>query len=77
MRKRFTGLNLSRRDLAKFEELFLNTSSPERVRLVPTSPNRADFLLAGVAILDRILCAAQSTELISSNGGIRYGVLTP
>ena len=69
------GAVLTRGDLSRFEEQFLNTTSDDRLSLVPTSPKRADFLLAGVAILDRILCAAQSTELISSNGGIRYGVL--
>lgn len=71
------GAVLSRSDLSQFEKQFINTSKQDRLALVPTSPKRADFLLAGVAILDRILCAAQSTELISSNGGIRYGVLSP
>ena len=69
------GAPLTREDLAGFEQLFLGTHPKDRQALVPLSPERADYLLAGVAILDRILRTSRSLELVTSIGGIRYGVL--
>ena len=69
------GRPLTRDHLTDFEQQLLGTTQSERRAMIPLAPERADYLLAGVAILDQVLRTARCNQLITSNGGIRYGVL--
>jgi exopolyphosphatase/guanosine-5'-triphosphate,3'-diphosphate pyrophosphatase len=72
---RIHGATLDRETLRKFETAFVNTDAEQRRNMVPMSPKRADYLLAGAMVLDRVLRMARSPGLLTSTGGIRYGVL--
>jgi exopolyphosphatase/guanosine-5'-triphosphate,3'-diphosphate pyrophosphatase len=47
----------------------------DRERMVGLDPRRADVILAGALILDRIAAAAGATEIRVSDRGIRWGLL--
>jgi exopolyphosphatase/guanosine-5'-triphosphate,3'-diphosphate pyrophosphatase len=70
------GSKLTRTDLARFADQLLAATPEERRRLAAVSPERADYLLAGAAILDRILQASRRPQLTASDGGLRYGLLS-
>ena len=70
------GLQVSRQHLAALEKSLLAASPEERLVLARVSPERADFLLAGATILDRILRTVRKTGLVISDGGLRYGLLS-
>jgi exopolyphosphatase/guanosine-5'-triphosphate,3'-diphosphate pyrophosphatase len=70
------GSKLTRTDLARFSDQLLGASPEQRRKLAGVSPERADYLLAGAAILDRVLQASRRPQLIASDGGLRYGLLT-
>ena len=70
------GLQVSRQHLADLEKSLLAASPEERLVLARVSPERADFLLAGATILDRILRTVRKTGLVISDGGLRYGLLS-
>ena len=57
-------------------EMLMPLSSEERRTLVPTSPERADYLVAGAAILDRVLAAAGQESLMVSDRGLRFGLVS-
>ena len=69
------GAPLTREHLSQFEHIFLGTNPEQRQALAAVSPKRADYLLAGVAILERILSRSRSTQLTTSTGGLRFGLL--
>ena len=66
---------LTRADLEVFIARLTAANPQERRAMVPASPERADYLLAGATILDMILAATGHTELIVSDRGLRYGLL--
>ena len=47
----------------------------ERRALVPTAPDRADWLPAAGVIFERILDAAGARDMVVSDRGLRFGVL--
>ena len=69
------GSKLSRTDLARFIDLLLPASPAQRRALAPAGPERADFLLAGATILDRILQATRRSSILVSDRGLRFGLL--
>lgn len=69
------GSVLERVDLARFVDRLLPASPEERRAMVPSSPERADWLLAGAVILDRVLAAARRSQLRVSDRGLRFGLL--
>jgi exopolyphosphatase/guanosine-5'-triphosphate,3'-diphosphate pyrophosphatase len=47
----------------------------ERKKLPGLEPGRADVILAGAAILERIMCHFNMNELVVSDQGVRWGLL--
>jgi exopolyphosphatase/guanosine-5'-triphosphate,3'-diphosphate pyrophosphatase len=74
--ERVHGSRLTRAHLQKFIDLLLPATPQERRAMVPTSPGRADFLLAGATILERVLVASKRQHMIVSDRGLRFGLLT-
>ncbi len=69
------GSRLTRTDLARFIDKLLPATPEERRQLAAVSPERADFLLAGATILDRVLQASRRAQMIVSDRGLRFGLL--
>jgi exopolyphosphatase/guanosine-5'-triphosphate,3'-diphosphate pyrophosphatase len=69
------GARLTRADLAGIVDRLLPATAAERRAMVPVAPDRADYLLAGALILDRVLGLARRPSLIVSDRGLRFGVL--
>jgi exopolyphosphatase / guanosine-5'-triphosphate,3'-diphosphate pyrophosphatase len=72
---RVHGTNLSRKALLNFIEQLVVMTPEARREAVAVSPKRADFLLAGACILDRVLTAAKADGYRVSDRGLRYGLL--
>ena len=47
----------------------------ERRRIVGLEPERADVMLAGAALIERIMVRYQADQVIVSDQGVRYGLL--
>ncbi len=71
------GSTLSRDDLARFTDLLLPASPEERRHIARVAPDRADYLLAGATVLDKVPVASDSSEMVVSDRGLRFGLLTP
>jgi exopolyphosphatase/guanosine-5'-triphosphate,3'-diphosphate pyrophosphatase len=69
------GSKLTRVDLAHFVDQLLAASPEERQKIAAISPERADYLLAGATIVDRVLQASRRPQLTVSDRGLRYGLL--
>jgi exopolyphosphatase/guanosine-5'-triphosphate,3'-diphosphate pyrophosphatase len=69
------GQVLTRADLQRAIDRLAPATPEERRRMVPASPERANYLVAGATILDRTLAAARKDALIASDGGLRFGLL--
>ena len=69
------GGRLTRTDLAHAIDRLLPTTAEQRRTMAAVAPDRADYLLAGALILDRVLALARRPALIVSDRGLRYGVL--
>jgi len=69
------GSKLARVDLARFIDRLLPASPAERRVIAGVSPDRADYLLAGATILDRVLQSSRRQQLTVSDRGLRYGLL--
>ncbi|MFT4626173.1 MAG: exopolyphosphatase/guanosine-5'-triphosphate,3'-diphosphate pyrophosphatase [Myxococcota bacterium] len=69
------GSQLTRTDLAGFVDRLLTASADERRTLFAVSPARADYMLAGVTVLDRVLVSARRQSMRISDRGLRFGVL--
>jgi exopolyphosphatase/guanosine-5'-triphosphate,3'-diphosphate pyrophosphatase len=69
------GSRLTRTDLARFIDRLLPATPDERRQLAAVSPERADFLLAGATILDRVLQASRRPQMLVSDRGLRFGLL--
>ena len=69
------GSRLSRTEVRRQLRLFKAKSVAER-RLIPgLEPKRADVILAGAALIDRIMAFFRMDEVTVSDQGIRYGLL--
>jgi len=73
--ERVHGSLLTQAHLRKFVDLLLPATPEERRAMVPTSPPRADFLLAGATILERVLIASRRQHMVVSDRGLRFGLL--
>lgn len=73
--ERVHGSRLTRVDLARFVDRLLAATPDARRAMVPASPERADWLVAGATVLDRVLAAARRPSLVVSDRGLRYGLL--
>jgi exopolyphosphatase / guanosine-5'-triphosphate,3'-diphosphate pyrophosphatase len=69
------GQSLTRAVLARFIDRLLPADRAQRRAMVPSAPDRADYLLAGATILDRMLALARRQQLITSDRGVRFGLL--
>lgn len=74
---RVHGTRLDRTDLTRYIDQLLLAGPATRRALVPTDPERADYLLAGACILERILDRVGRSSLYVSVQGLRFGLLTP
>lgn len=69
------GGRLTRADLATLIDRLLPTTAAQRRAIAAVSPERADYLLAGALILDRVLGRARRPSMIVSDRGLRFGLL--
>ncbi len=69
------GGKLTRVELARFIDRLLPASPAERRQIAAVSPDRADYLLAGATILDRVLQSSRRPQLTVSDRGLRFGLL--
>jgi exopolyphosphatase / guanosine-5'-triphosphate,3'-diphosphate pyrophosphatase len=73
--ERVHGARLSRSDLATTIDRLLPATPEQRRALVASSPERADHVLAGALILDRVLARARRPAMVVSDRGLRFGLL--
>jgi exopolyphosphatase/guanosine-5'-triphosphate,3'-diphosphate pyrophosphatase len=71
---RVHGYRLSRADLGREIARLGAATQAERERMIGLDPRRADVILAGALILDRIALAAGVAEVRVSDRGIRWGL---
>jgi exopolyphosphatase/guanosine-5'-triphosphate,3'-diphosphate pyrophosphatase len=71
---RVHGHRLSRTDLGREIARLSAAAQPEREQMIGLDPRRADVILAGAMILDRIAAAAGVHEVRVSDRGIRWGL---
>jgi len=71
---RVHGYRLSRADLGREIERLGTATQAERERMVGLDPKRADVILAGALILDRIAAATGVADVRVSDRGIRWGL---
>ncbi|MBW1879024.1 MAG: exopolyphosphatase, partial [Deltaproteobacteria bacterium] len=69
------GSQLTRANLRRLIDQLLPAGPEERRRMVPTAPERADFLLAGSIVLDQVLEGSRRQAMTVSDRGLRYGLL--
>ena len=69
------GAILTREHLAHFTDLLLPLGRAERRIAVPAAPERSDYLLAAVTILDQLLVKSHRANLVCSDRGLRFGLL--
>lgn len=72
---RVHGSTLSRVDLGRWADRLLAADAAQRRQLAAVSPERAEWLLAGAVVLDRVLAAAKRPSLVVSDRGLRFGLL--
>ena len=69
------GSTLTRTALQQTMERLMPMTDAQRREAVPSSPDRAGYLVAGAAILDRVLATAGMESMRVSDRGLRYGVV--
>jgi exopolyphosphatase/guanosine-5'-triphosphate,3'-diphosphate pyrophosphatase len=72
---RVHGHRLSRAALGQEVARLAAATQAQRERIVGLDPRRADVILAGALILERIAAAAGVNEVLVSDRGIRWGLL--
>lgn len=72
---RVHGFRMSHDDLRQVTVALMSRTLDERKALVGLEPERADIILGGAVILDRILEMFAMEEMIVSTKGLRYGLL--
>ena len=73
---RVHGSVLERVDLARWTDSSWPPTPGTARQLAAVSPERADWLLAGAMILDRVLAAAERPSLVASDRGSAFGLLS-
>jgi exopolyphosphatase/guanosine-5'-triphosphate,3'-diphosphate pyrophosphatase len=56
-------------------DLFRSKTIAERKAIPGLEPKRADVILAGACLIERIMTSVQAEQLIVSDQGVRYGLL--
>lgn len=69
------GSRLSRASVRRQVELFKGKNVAERSEIPGLEPKRADVILAGAMLIDRIMAFFQVEEVTVSDQGIRFGLL--
>lgn len=69
------GSRLSRAEVRRQIELFKGKTIAERRLIAGLEPKRADVILAGAFLIDRIMDFFRVEEVIVSDQGIRYGLV--
>lgn len=69
------GHALTRTGLQAFVRDWLPLSPEQRLARCEIAPKRADVLLAGAVVLERVLAAARAERLVVSDHGLRFGLL--
>lgn len=69
------GSLLSRSEVQRQVELFKSKTVAERKKIPGLEPKRADVILAGALIIDRVMALFRIEEVTVSDQGIRYGVV--
>ncbi len=72
---RVHGSRLDRAHLSDFIERLLPADRDQRAAMVALAPERAEYLLVGCYVLDRILASACCEALFVSDRGLRYGLM--
>jgi exopolyphosphatase/guanosine-5'-triphosphate,3'-diphosphate pyrophosphatase len=69
------GARLSRLEVARQVRLYKSLSVAERKKIPGLEPQRADVILAGAALVERLMALFSVEESVVSDQGIRYGLL--
>lgn len=69
------GSRLTRAEVERQVELYRASTIAERKRIPGLEPKRADVILAGALVIQRIMTLFDIDEAIVSDQGIRYGLL--
>jgi exopolyphosphatase/guanosine-5'-triphosphate,3'-diphosphate pyrophosphatase len=69
------GSRLSRAEVERQIQLFKGKTIAERREIPGLEPERADVILAGAMLIDRIMALFHVDQVTVSDQGIRYGLL--
>lgn len=69
------GSTLTLREVRRQVELFQNKTIAERKAIPGLEPKRADVILAGACLIERIMTRIGAEQVIVSDQGVRYGML--
>ncbi len=69
------GCRLSRAEVQRQVHLFKDKTIAERREIPGLEPKRADVILAGALLIDRIMALFRVEQVMVSDQGIRYGLL--
>ena len=71
---RVTGHRMERTAVAALVDRLIRSTAADRAAIVGLQPQRADVILAGVAIYARVLDRIRSSVMIACDRGIRWGI---
>ncbi len=74
-RDKIEGLHLERKEIQREKERLWNLPLSERRKIIGLPPNRADVILPGVVIFERVMHAFHFDSLRVSTRGIRFAAL--
>jgi exopolyphosphatase/guanosine-5'-triphosphate,3'-diphosphate pyrophosphatase len=69
------GSRLRRTEVRRQVRLFQSKTVEERKRIVGLEPKRADVILAGACMIERIMTLFHADSIVVSDQGVRYGLL--
>jgi exopolyphosphatase / guanosine-5'-triphosphate,3'-diphosphate pyrophosphatase len=69
------GSTLTLSEVRRQADLFRRKTIAERKAIPGLEPKRADVILAGACLIERIMTSIQAEQLIVSDQGVRYGLL--
>lgn len=69
------GSSLTQDEIARQIRLFQSKTLAERKTIAGLEPNRADVILAGAFLIDRMMSLFGAPRVIVSDQGVRYGLL--
>jgi exopolyphosphatase/guanosine-5'-triphosphate,3'-diphosphate pyrophosphatase len=69
------GVSLSQTQIKRQIQLFKDKTVAERKKIVGLEPGRADVILAGAVLIDRIMTVLAKDQVVVSDQGVRYGLL--